>query len=190
MKGSGINWEQARNRLRANERALEGVLELSPERAEPVYHQRALRLARKEAELEPIGGLMVLVLRLAEERYAIELGEVAEIVRFARCTPVPGAPPEFLGVINLHGELRSVLDLGELLVRTGVAAGDSGFVLALRRQGQKIGLRVDDIEELREFRSDAPEPPVPGSYLKGTSFEGLMLLDVDKVLAEVFSQKE
>jgi purine-binding chemotaxis protein CheW len=136
------------------------------------------------------GGLPVLVLRLAQERYAIELTEVAEVVRFARCTPVPGAPPRFLGVINLHGELRSVLDLGSLLVPTQVERSNSGFILALRRRDQEIGLKVDDIEELREIRPEGPDLPVQGDYLKRIASEGLLLLDIDKVLAGIFSEEE
>jgi chemotaxis signal transduction protein len=190
MKGARIDWEQARNRLRANERALEEAAEASPHRIESAYRQRAALLANEQLEHRALkGGLPVLVVRLAQERYAIELKEVAEVVRFARCTPVPGAPPRFLGVINLHGELRSVLDLGSLLVPARVERSNSGFVLALRRRDQEIGLKVDDIEELREIRPQGPDLPAQGDYLKRIASEGLLLLDIDKVLAGI-SQEE
>lgn len=191
MNGARVNWDEARNRLRASERALEEVGEANPERVESIYRQRAVLLAKEQAEHQPAsGGLPVLVIRLAQERYAIELKEVAEIVRFAHCTPVPGAPPPFLGVINLHGELRSVLDLGSLLVPTQAKGSDSGFVLALRRRDPEIGLKVDDIEELREIRPERPDLRAQGNYLKRITSEGLPLLDTDKVLAGILPQEE
>jgi purine-binding chemotaxis protein CheW len=191
MKRARINWDEARNRLRATERALEEVIEASPERVESIYRQRAALLAKERGDHQPAsGGLPVLVVRLAQERYAIDLKDIAEVVRFAHCTPVPGAPPGFLGVINLRGELLSVLDLGSLLAPTQVRSGNSGFVLALRRRDQEIGLKVDDIEALREIRIEGPDLSVQGNYLKRIASEGLPLLDTGKVLAGILSQEE
>jgi len=55
------------------------------------------------------------------------------VLPFAPCAPVPGAPPQFLGVINLRGELRAVVDLARLLVPSADGNSDSEFVLMLRR---------------------------------------------------------
>ena len=85
-------------------------------------------------------GLPVLICRLGSERYAIELKELAEVVPFRDCTPVPGGSPVFLGVINLRAVLRPVVDLHRVLA--GKAGGESGFVVMLKRQ---TGLRVDEI---------------------------------------------
>lgn len=185
-RAAAIDWENVRSRLRASERALEEVLAEGPERIEAAYHQRAIRLAERQAEHEPAStGVPMLVFRLAQERYAIELQEVAEVLSFARCTPVPGGPPHFLGVINLRGDLRPVLDLGRLLATSEHGNSDSGFVLMLRRPGQEIGLKVDRIEELREVRREDSNGP-GGRYVKGVASGVLMLLSVDAVLGEVF----
>ncbi len=189
MKRAGIDWEQARTRLRMSESALEDALAESPGRIEAAYRQRAVRLAKRQVERGPVSaGLPVLVFRLGQERYAVELKEVAEVLSFARCTPAPGAPAEFLGVINLRGELRAVLNLGRVLV-SSESGGESGFVLVLRRPGQAVGLKVDLIEELREIRPEELTLPTQGNYGKGLVGGTLMLLDVEKVLAQVFSKE-
>ena len=54
MKRAGINWEHARARMRASERALEDALAESPERVESAYRRRALRLAALPAERRPV----------------------------------------------------------------------------------------------------------------------------------------
>src|ERR1700722_7973979 len=134
--------------LRASEVALEDAA-ASPAHIEALYRRRAVRLAEMEAHPKPaIAGVPALTFRLAQERYAIELKEVAEIVSFAGCTPVPGPQTKFLGVINLRGDLRAVLDLGSLLALSESGDQHSGFVLILRRQGWEIGLKIDHIEDL------------------------------------------
>jgi purine-binding chemotaxis protein CheW len=187
MKRAAIDWDNVRERLRASELALAEALAEGPERIEAAYRQRAVRLAQGQTEHEPAStGLPMLIFRLAQELYAIELQEVAEVLPFARCTRVPGGPPNFLGVINLRGDLRPVLDLGRLLAGSENGNSDSGFVLMLRRSGQEIGLKVDRIEELREIRPDDSGVVPGGRYVKGVASGALMLLSVDAVLGEVF----
>ena len=191
MKRAGIDWELVKGRLRISERALEEALSESPERIDAAYRRRAVRLASERALQGPVAaGLPALIFRLAEERYAIELQELAETIPFAHCSPVPGSPPQYLGVIHLRGELRAVLDLGRLLSISGDRDSDSGFVLILRRRGREIGLKVDSIEELREIRPEELSAPGEANYVKGIASGALMLLNVEAVLADVFSKEE
>lgn len=191
MTRTAIDWEQVRARLRASEQALDEALSESPARIEAAYRKRAIRLATVPAASKPVSaGRPAIVFRLAEERYAIELSEVSEVLAYARCTPAPESPPEVLGVINLRGELRAVLDLGRLLGLSSERDGDGGFVLFLRRPGQELGVRVDRIEQLIEIRPEELAPPSRQKYLKGLVSGTLMLLNVDAVLAQLFSPQE
>ncbi len=56
-----------------------------------------------------------MVLGIGAERYAVELRDVEEVLPPVRATPVPGAAAVFAGVINVHGEIRPVMDLRRLL---------------------------------------------------------------------------
>jgi purine-binding chemotaxis protein CheW len=191
MKRAAVDWDRVRSRLRSSERALEEALAESPERIAIAYRQRARRLASVQSEPVPVSaGLPALVFRLARERYAIELAEVSEALPYVRCTRPPGSPPQFRGVMNLRGELRAVLDLAVLLAIFENGSRDSGFVLMLRRPGREIGLKVDSVEELRELRLEELSVPARGSYVKGIASGALMLLDVEAVLAAVFSKEE
>jgi purine-binding chemotaxis protein CheW len=191
MKRAAVDWDLARSRLRSSERALEEVLAETPERITAAYRQRARRLASAQGQPVAVSaGLPALVFRLARERYAIELAELSEALAFTRCTRPPGSPPQFRGVMNLRGELRPVLDLAALLAISENGNRDSGFVLMLRRPGRQIGLKVDSIEELRELRPEELSVPVQGGYVKGIASGALMLLDVEAVLAAVFSKEE
>ncbi len=190
MKRAAVDWDLARRRLRASERALEEALSGSPERIAAAYRQRARRLASAQSDPGPVSaGLPALVFRLARERYAIELQEVSEALPFARCSRPPGSPPQFRGVMSLRGEIRAVLDLATLLQLPENGDRDSGFVLMLRRPGREIGLKVDRIEELREIRPEELSVASQGNYVKGIASGAMMLLNVEAVMAAVFSKE-
>jgi purine-binding chemotaxis protein CheW len=190
MTTVSVNWEQVRSRLRASEEALEEALRAGPHRIQTTYRQRAVRLAKKHASPTAVSpGLPVIIFRLVQERYAIELKDLAEVLPFTRCTPVPGAPPQFVGVINLRGELRGVLDLSQLLALPESESTKSGFILILR-SGLGVGLKVDSIEDLHEIRPEELTRPMQANYLKGLAAGTLPLLDADKLLADVFSKEE
>jgi purine-binding chemotaxis protein CheW len=184
-----IDWEEVKRRLQASSRALERALHPDVERTEAVFRQRAARLAQRRAQAEaPAGTLRVLVFALGEERYALDLSDLTELLPFTGCTPVPGGPPPLLGVLNVHGEIRSVVDLGRLLDLPARDGGTGGYVLLIRRHGREVTLRVDRLEGIVVLAAD--ELMVPGASADGPAFrqvkalgpEGLRLLDTDALL--------
>jgi purine-binding chemotaxis protein CheW len=186
-----IHWESVHARLRASESALQEALSASPQRVEAAYRERAIRLANLSAQRGPVSpGTPAVIFWLGEERYAIDLKELAEVMPCADCTPVPGTPAQFLGVMNVHGELRSVLDLSVVLGVPRRDSSGSGFVLMLSHRWQGIGLRVDSVEDLREIRLEEMTPANQGKFVKGLISGTLLLLDTEKMLAEVISQEE
>jgi chemotaxis signal transduction protein len=191
MTRPSINWGNVHARLRASEIALQEALSATPQRIEAAYRERAARLANQLRQLKPASpGTPALIFRLSGERYAIQLKDVAEVLPCVRCMSVPGAPAEFLGVISVRGELRSVLNLSAAL---GVSRNDrsgDGLVLMVRHQGQGIGLNVDAIEEVRNLQLDVMTGFNQGRFVKGMVSGTLMLLDAEKLLAEVVSKEE
>lgn len=148
---TGIDWNEIRRRLQANQEALERALTPDAGRLATVYRERAEHLFRRRVGAVETGACVsVLVFTLNSEHYALAVSEVLEIAPFARCTPVPSAPPELLGVVNLHGEIRSVVDLSGL-VQSGSPAGSSGYVIFLRGSERLIGLRVDDVVRIQSL---------------------------------------
>src|SRR5436189_2031272 len=104
-------------------------------------------------ERKTVPAKRVLTLALGKERYALNVMSVREIIRPMDISPVPRAPAEFLGVINLRGKIIPVIDLRikfglEFTGRTErtcivvVQTGD-------RVNAQKLtGLLVDEVREV------------------------------------------
>ena len=189
-KQSAVDWGQARARLRASEQALAESLAESPERVAAAYRKRAIQMANTQAgEKPPAAVASALIFSLGQERYAVELSELAEILPFGFCASVPGASAPILGVINLRGELRAVVDLRRMLLRVDNGTAAAGFVLMLKRRGKEVGLRVDHVEGLREIPREKVLSPESGKCTKPISGETLLLLDVERVLAEIFPER-
>lgn len=189
-----IDWVQVRDRLRASQQALEKALTGSPERLEATYRERAARLARRRDAATPGATLRVLVFALGRERYALEFADLSAVLPFAGCAPVPNGPPGLLGVANIDGDIRSVLDLGRLLELPAAESAPAGYILVLRRQGQQTALRVDAIDEIRQIApgelagpgADAAEPGV--RFLRGWTPDRLKLLNTEALLAHPIFQ--
>ena len=48
--------------------------------------------------------------RLASETYGVNVMQVQEVLRYTEIAPVPGAPHYVLGIINLRGNVVTVID--------------------------------------------------------------------------------
>jgi purine-binding chemotaxis protein CheW len=190
--GRQIDWEVARERLAEGNAALERALNADPQRLDRVLRQRAAQLAQRTDSQQAGEVLPVLVFALGGERYAVELGELAEVLPFENCTPIPDAPPEYAGVINLRGEIRLVVDLARLL-QLPAESGAADHVLLLRGNGQKVGLKTGPVEgirplplaELSDTAEDAPEHAAP--FLRGLTGDLIALLRTEKILSRTIS---
>jgi purine-binding chemotaxis protein CheW len=186
----GIDWEEVRRRLRDSGLALERALAADPARTEAVFRRRAAELAGRRARVRAdAGAVQVLTFALGAERYALPLADLAGLLPLAGCTPVPGGPPELLGVLNVRGTIRSVLDLGRLLGLSGREAAEGGYVLLLRREGGEAGLRVDQVDRIIAVSPGQLGVPPEGDagpaagLVKGLTPDGLALLDAQAILA-------
>lgn len=131
--------------------ALPGDSALTAARIEEILESRTRSLATRGAAPEARPTRSLLVCRAGAETVGLPLDGVAEVFPFRPCTPVPGAPTALVGLTGRGGALVSVVDLAAAL-GTGPASreGTGGHVVALRRDGPRIGLRVDRVLSVTE----------------------------------------
>ena len=130
-----------------------------------------------------------LVFRVGNERFAVELAAVHEVIEAPALQAVPDAPPTLLGVTRLRGEFVPIHDLRPILRAGG---GTIGGALLFERQGRTIGLAIDDVYDamLVEEQELRPAPGMEGSdaLLIGLVRRGsdlIAVLDADALLAAV-----
>ena len=93
---------------------------------------------------------------LGKRRFGIEVGCVQEIVRLLPITPVPRSGPAEAGLINLRGQVVSVLDLR---IRLGFAPGPEPVVVILSTDDGLRGVLADEVGDVLEAREEQYEAP-------------------------------
>lgn len=135
----------------------------------------------------------VLCCRIASERYGVPLDSLSEVMPLGSWTPVPGQPQYLLGVTNLRGEIRPVLDLHSLLGLEPPVADARTWVVFIDDEGAEVGLRVDGLERIvsvdpatltnpQESGNGLPQRFVTGIG-GGSGSSALILLDPRQILA-------
>ncbi len=127
---------------------------------------------------------------LEDEYYGINVMQVQEVLRLTEIAPVPGAPSYVLGIINLRGNVVTVIDSR---ARFGLGAkepGESARIIIAEVAGHVIGMLVDSVAEvvyLNQSEIDtAPNVSDDSSrFIQGVCKRDkylLILVDVNKLL--------
>lgn len=186
--GQRIDWDAVKRRMAEAETLIGRSLEPDPVRVAELLRARAVSLAERRGQGAAAPTVRVLSFWLGEEHCALEITTVAEVQPYLRCTPVPGQAPDLLGVVNLRGRIRPVLDLGGLMGSKGSGSG-GGYVLFLRTAQGEIGVRVDRVDAVLTIRLDDLTDAGRGSgqlasrFAQGITGNSLILLDAEAVKA-------
>lgn len=97
----------------------------------------------------------VLVFSLAGRLHCARLGSVREIVPMLPITPLPGAPAQVRGLINLRGNIVTVLDA--TIAEYGVASsGPDASILLVELGSRTAGVVVDEVHDIGLLEKDVP----------------------------------
>jgi purine-binding chemotaxis protein CheW len=139
--------------------------QLRPPVPEPHDAPASFRLvdmaAGTEAPAAPLGQRWLRV-SVGEDRYAVELLRVQEVVRLAPVIAVRGAAPSLLGVMNLRGRVVPVHDLGRWLRRAPVQSDERSRIVVLEFKDELVGLLVTAVTDVVTLDAPQIEPPTPG----------------------------
>jgi chemotaxis signal transduction protein len=164
-----IDWNAVRLKLTLDQAALESVLEPKPEQLAKIYDERARRYAArlddsgKSAAAEPTRPL--LVFRLGDEQYGIQLGEVAMVLPVRKMNLVPGASAEILGVVAVQGEVHVVLSLARILNVPESVKSAHEYMLVLKHERLRIGVAVDIVVGVQQAQSATAPTSAEGHAL-------------------------
>ncbi|TMS80379.1 chemotaxis protein CheW, partial [Pseudoalteromonas sp. S981] len=81
--------------------------------------------------------------RLEEETYGINVMQVQEVLRYTEIAPVPGAPSYVLGIINLRGNVVTVIDTRSRFGVVDAEVTDNSRIVIIEAEKQVIGILVD-----------------------------------------------
>ena len=101
-----------------------------------------------------------LAFMLGTEAYAIQIGNIVEILKPLPITEVPRADPEVVGVMSVRGRLVTVVDLKRRFRLTRTFTMDKkSRILLVDAAGEQIGLLVDEVLQVYRHAESEIEPP-------------------------------
>ncbi|THB68107.1 MAG: purine-binding chemotaxis protein CheW [Gammaproteobacteria bacterium] len=130
---------------------------------------------------------------LDQETYGINVMNVQEVLPCAEIAPVPGAPPFVLGIINLRGNVVTVIDTRMRFGLPPLDEESKARVVVTEANDQVAGILVDSVSEVINVRSsEIDTAPSVGNddssrYIYGVvsrDNELLILVDVYKLLTK------
>jgi purine-binding chemotaxis protein CheW len=161
-----------------------------PTAAATLLRQRAEALARRPPTAASAAAIELLEFRLARDCYALETRHVREVLPLAELAPVPCTPPFVRGVVNVRGRITTVIDLQQFFELPAHGLADLHHVILVRREGLELGLLADAVAGVRTQPLAGLQPPLPGApgvrpdHLRGVTADRVLVLDLDRMLAD------
>lgn len=131
--------------------------------------------------------------RLDNETYGINVMQVQEVLRYTEVAPVPGAPPYVLGIINLRGNVVTVIDTRLRFGLAQTATTDQTRIVIIETENQVVGILVDAVAEVVYLRqSEIETTPNVGNeetakFIQGVCHKNeelLILVDLEKMMSD------
>ncbi len=166
-------------------------LEDTQEEKRTVLRSRAKKLAQ---EMEKRGAdadyIDVLEFLLAHETYSIETMFVQEVYPMTELTPLPCTPAFVFGLINVRGQILTVIDMKKFFDLPERGITNLNKVIVVRKDAMELGILADEIIGIRNIPVSDLQPPlstmsgIHAEYLKGVTGERLIVLDMERFLTD------
>jgi purine-binding chemotaxis protein CheW len=130
-------------------------------------------------------------LTVGGQLFGLPIAQVHDVFAPGRLTPIPTAPKEFAGVLNLRGRIVTAIDMRMRLGMARRGERDGAMAIGIDSDGESYGLLIDTIGEVIRVNA-ADRQPVPANLDSGLSAvaagihrleDGLLVvLDVQRLL--------
>ena len=185
-----INWKEIRSRLELANTEFERGFQPTDEERDRILKERAKIYSHElEAKEEEVQYVEVLEFLLAHEMYGVELKYVREVYPLKELTPIPAIPAFVLGIVNVRGEILSVIDIKKFFDLPEKGLTDLNKVIILHSANMEFGILADSIIGVRnillsELKTSLPTlTGIREEYLKGVTKEREIILDAGKLFS-------
>jgi purine-binding chemotaxis protein CheW len=111
-----------------------------------ILRERAKKLAQKRTEEDSESdSLQIIEFRLCHERYGAEVNYIREVYPLKDITAIPCTPPFVLGIMNVRGQVVSVLDLRGFFDLPKQPGTELSKVLIVGKDDVECGILTDEV---------------------------------------------
>jgi purine-binding chemotaxis protein CheW len=184
-----IDWNEIKSKVASLQELIEQKEILLPKEKRSLLKKRAQVLAlREKDETGQQECIEIIVFRLAYETYGIETAFVREVYPLRDYTTLPGTPSFVLGIMNVRGQIVSVIDLKTFFNLPDKGLGELNKVIIMCNERMEFGILADAVEGTHSMALEeilAAPPSVIGigkKYLKGVTKDHIVLLEAESIL--------
>jgi len=140
--------------------------------------------------------IKLVIFSLQGDYYAFHGRDVKEIIPLEKITHVPGSPDFILGIINVRGDIESVLSIHRFLGLSDLGITQKGRIAIVAKEGIRSGVLVDSIEDVLDVPISTIKPPLSTldksieDFVIGETFynnRNVTILDVGKILRKMIT---
>ena len=185
-----MDWDGIRARLEAAQAEIEQGWTPGPEERARILRDRARVLAREDEREDGEEKIEIVEFLLAYERYGIETSYVREVYPLRDMTDIPCTPNHVMGIINVRGQIVSIVDLKKLFDLPDKGLGELNRVIILQSDDMEFGVLADEIIGVRMLPAaglQASLPTLTGireEYLLGITEDRTVVLDARRILSD------
>lgn len=118
-----------------------------------------MKMAEKSIETTDNTTKQYIVVQIGNEKYGMDIGYVDNIIRMQKITRVPKAQSYFMGIINLRGEIVSVMSVRKKMgLEDDVFTNASRIIILKIEEKGLIGVIVDEVCEVVTLNDSEIEP--------------------------------
>jgi purine-binding chemotaxis protein CheW len=139
--------------------------------------------------------MQLVVFKLGDEEFGTDINEVREIIRVGDITKMPNAPDFIEGMINLRGQLTTIVNLRKKMQIVDKAVDASSRIIIVQTEKNSVGMMVDSVTEVKYIKSEQTEtlPQMLVTNLSAEYIKGicklpnrlLILVDLKKVINDI-----
>ena len=161
--------ERMKSRSSKLEHELKALYEVSPEERANIFRERAERLSKRLTHNEPEEKARMLTFCLGSEKFCIRIEHALEVINVTGINKLPCTPTHFAGIINLRGNILTLMDISELIGIERDSDHTSQTVVVLEAGGETVGMAVSKVEDIVDVSVGQIVPPL--TTLKGIKEE-------------------
>ena len=133
----------------------------------------------------------MLSVQLGRDVYGIDMADALEVVELTTLTAVPYVPSFIKGVMNLRGQIVTVVDIGYFLTDSVGPIRQDARILIVDIDGDRVGVAIDTVLGTFNVKKDEIQPPLAtlkdevSWFIKGqvrVSEQICVLLDIKSLL--------
>jgi purine-binding chemotaxis protein CheW len=151
-------------------------------------------IMREDFDEEELERDQYLVFSVKSQEFGFQAVQVQEITAVLGATEVPNAPPYVEGIVNLRGQLATLISFRKKFGFDTKEHDEDTRVVIVEQRGFPIGILVDSVEEVIKIPDEMVQelPEATGASVSEESIMGvgmlddrlIILLDVEKFLTK------